>query len=68
MSGAIGGGGAGLGALFASLAYFVISSIFPGEAFAEWGWRFMFFTGIIGAVLSLFVFRTVQESPIWAAQ
>jgi MFS family permease len=68
MSGAIGGGGAGLGALFASLAYFVISSIFPGEAFAEWGWRFMFFTGIIGAILSLFVFRTVQESPIWAAQ
>ena len=68
MSGAIGGGGAGLGALVASLAYFVISLIFPGEAFSEWGWRFMFFTGIIGAILSLFVFRTVQESPIWAAQ
>ncbi len=68
MSGTIGGGGAGLGALFASLAYFVISSIFPGEAFSEWGWRFMFFTGIIGAILSLFVFRTVQESPIWEAQ
>jgi MHS family proline/betaine transporter-like MFS transporter len=68
MSGAIGGGGAGLGALFASLAYFVISFIFPGEAFSEWGWRFMFFTGIIGAILSFVVFRTVQESPIWEAQ
>lgn len=68
MSGSIGVGGAGLGALLASLVYFVISSIFPGEAFSEWGWRFMFFSGIIGAILSLFVFRTVQESPIWEAQ
>lgn len=65
MSGLIGGGGAGLGALFASLAYFIISSIFPGDAFSVWGWRFMFFTGIIGAVLSLFIFRAVQESPLW---
>jgi MHS family proline/betaine transporter-like MFS transporter len=66
MSGLIGGGGAGLGALFASLAFFVISAIFPGDAFSVWGWRFMFFTGIIGAILSLFIFRAVQESPLWA--
>lgn len=65
MSGLIGGGGAGLGALLASLAFFVISTIFPGEAFSEWGWRFMFFTGIIGALLSFFIFRAVQESPLW---
>ena len=66
MSGLVGGGGAGLGALFASIAFFIISAIFPGEAFSTWGWRFMFFTGIIGAILSLFIFRTVQESPLWA--
>lgn len=66
MSGAIGGGGAGLGALFASLAFFVVSSIFPGDAFSVWGWRVMFFTGIIGAILSFFIFRAVQESPLWS--
>jgi MFS transporter, MHS family, proline/betaine transporter len=68
MSGAVGGGGAGLGALFASLAFFVISAIFPGDSFSDWGWRFMFFTGIIGALLSFFIFRSVQESPLWARQ
>lgn len=66
MSGLIGGGGAGLGALVASLAFFAISSIFPGDSFSVWGWRCMFFTGIIGAILSLFIFRAVQESPLWA--
>src|SRR3712207_9158499 len=49
ISGLIGGGGAGLGALLASIAYMVTSSIFPGEAFAEWGWRVMFFLGILSA-------------------
>ncbi|MFY4774811.1 MFS transporter [Metabacillus sp. RGM 3146] len=66
MSGLIGGGGAGLGALFASLAFALISALFPGEAFDEWGWRFMFFTGLIGSVAGLFVFRTLDESPLWA--
>jgi MHS family proline/betaine transporter-like MFS transporter len=68
MSGLTGGSGAGLGALFASLALYAASSLFPGDAFAVWGWRFMFFTGVIGAIISLFVFRAVQESPIWALQ
>ncbi|WP_051348360.1 MFS transporter [Peribacillus kribbensis] len=65
MSGLIGGGGAGLGALFASIAFTVVSSFFPGEAFSEWGWRVMFFTGILGAIAGLFVFRTLDESPLW---
>lgn len=65
MSGLIGGGGAGLGALFASIAFMVVSAIFPGEAFEGWGWRVMFFTGILGSVAGLFVFRTLEESPLW---
>ncbi|MDA5108051.1 MFS transporter [Brevibacillus thermoruber] len=65
MSGLVGGGGAGLGALLASIVYFVLSSLFPGEAFSEWGWRFMFFTGILCSVLGLFVFRMLEESPLW---
>jgi MFS transporter, MHS family, proline/betaine transporter len=68
MSGLTGGSGAGLGALFASLALLVASSLFPGDAFSVWGWRFMFFTGLVGAIIGFFVFRSVEESPIWALQ
>jgi MFS transporter, MHS family, proline/betaine transporter len=65
MSGLIGGGGAGLGALFASISYSVVTAIFPGEAFDVWGWRVMFFTGIIGSLFGLFIFRSLEESPLW---
>lgn len=65
MSGLIGGGGAGLGALFASIAYSIVSAIFPGDAFDTLGWRIMFFTGIIGALFGLFIFRSLDESPLW---
>lgn len=65
MSGLIGGGGAGLGALLASIVYFIVSAVFPGEAFGEWGWRFMFFTGILSSILGLFVFKSLEESPYW---
>ncbi|MBB5158863.1 MFS transporter [Saccharopolyspora phatthalungensis] len=65
MSGLIGGGGAGIGAALASLDYIVINRFFPGAAFGEWGWRVLFFTGLLGAALSLFVLRNVEESPMW---
>jgi MFS family permease len=65
VSGLIGGGGAGLGALFASLAYYALSAIFPGEQFDEWGWRCMFFTGIISAVLGITIFGKLEESPMF---
>ncbi|WP_273886790.1 MFS transporter [Rubrobacter naiadicus] len=68
LSGAIGGGGAGVGALIASFFFFLTSSIFPGKEFSVWGWRVMFFTGIIGSILSLFVFKSVEESPLWSMQ
>jgi len=45
MSGLVGGGGAGIGALLASFVFLVMSSLFPGDAFAVWGWRCMFFSG-----------------------
>lgn len=63
MSGLIGGGGAGIGALLASLVFLVTSSIFPGDAFAVWGWRCMFFAGLISSVLGLFIFKNLEESP-----
>lgn len=65
LSGFIGGGGAGIGALLASIALAVISAIFPGPQFAIWGWRCLFFTGLLSAALGLFVFRALEESPLW---
>ena len=65
VSGLIGGSGAGLGALLASIAYLTMSAIFPGESFNEWGWRCMFFTGIISSLLGLVIFSRLEESPLW---
>jgi MHS family proline/betaine transporter-like MFS transporter len=66
MSGLIGGGGAGIGALLASVAYFVATEAFPGDLFAVWGWRCMFFSGIISSIFGFFIFNKLEESPIWA--
>ncbi|WP_323143698.1 MFS transporter [Massilia phyllosphaerae] len=65
VSGLIGGGGAGLGALIASLTYYGMSALFPGDAFDDWGWRCMFFTGIISAVLGITIFSNLEESPMF---
>lgn len=67
-SGLVGGGGAGIGALLASIVYYITSSIFPGDAFAGWGWRCMFFSGILSSALALFVFNRLEESPYWQQQ
>src|SRR5580692_11852442 len=68
MSGLIGGGGAGLGALLASFIFLITSSIFPGEAFAVWGWRCMFFSGLLSSLLGWFIFNNLEESPFFKEQ
>lgn len=65
VSGLIGGGGAGIGALLASFIFLVMSVIFPGDQFAVWGWRCMFFSGIVSSLLGIFVFNSLEESPFW---
>lgn len=65
MSGLVGGGGAGIGALLASIVFLITSWIFPGEAFAQWGWRCMFFAGLLSAVLGIYIFRNLEESPFF---
>ena len=67
VSGFVGGGGAGLGALLASLVYLAMSAAFPGSQFEVWGWRCMFFAGIVSSFLGVFVFNSLEESPVWAA-
>jgi len=59
------GAGAAIGSLLASAMYFIVAHIFQGDSFATWGWRVMFFGGFVGAVLSAFIYRIVQESPLW---
>jgi MFS family permease len=68
MSGLIAGGGAGIGALLASLVFLVTSSVFPGDAFAVWGWRCMFFCGLLSSVLGWFIFNNLEESPFFKEQ
>src|SRR6202034_1071430 len=68
MSGLVGGGGAGLGALLASFIFLVMSSIFPGDAFAVWGWRCMFFSGLLSSLLGWFIFNNLEESPFFKEQ
>jgi MFS family permease len=67
VSGLVGGGGAAIGAVIASLVFLGVSAAFPGEAFAAWGWRVMFLSGLVASLLSLLLFRFVEESPVWAA-
>ncbi len=61
----VGSGGGGIGALLASVVFLITSSIFPGELFAQWGWRFMFFSGLISSLLGWFIFKNLEESPFF---
>lgn len=65
MSGLVGGGGAAIGALLASFVFLIASSLFPGDAFAVWGWRFMFFCGLLSSLLGWFLFKNLEESPFF---
>jgi MFS transporter, MHS family, proline/betaine transporter len=67
MSGAIGGGGSAIGGLLASLVFFVVTLIAPGDAFAEWGWRLMFFSGLLTSIVGVLLFRNLEESPFFRA-
>ncbi|WP_245590468.1 MFS transporter [Aneurinibacillus terranovensis] len=64
MSGIIGGGGAGFGALLASIVYFIVSAASPNEAFNEWGWRMMFFSGILSSIFGIYVFKALERIPV----
>jgi MFS family permease len=68
MSGLVGGGGAGIGALLASFMFLITSSVFPGDAFAVWGWRVMFFSGLLSSLLGWFIFKNLEESPFFREQ
>jgi MFS family permease len=61
--GLIQGSGGGIAIALASSVYGIMSRFFPGPLFAVWGWRCMFFTGLLSAIFALFIFYTLNESP-----
>lgn len=53
--------GWGFGGIFASIVYMTV--------FPTFGWRGVFFVGLIPAlILGVFILTAVQESPVWKAQ
>ena len=65
MSGSVGGGGSAVGGLLASLVFALVSLIAPGPAFAAWGWRLMFISGLLTSLVGYVVFRNLEESPLF---
>ena len=57
--------GFSFGFLLAAIAFQVITVVFVGEAFVEFGWRILFFTGIIPGFIALFVRFRMDESALW---
>ena len=66
-SGLIGAGGSGIAQLLSAGVFLVMSLLFPGPAFAVWGWRCMFFCGLFASLLALFVLYNLNESPLFVA-
>ena len=60
--------GFSFGFLLASIAFQIITIAYPGPAFEEWGWRILFFTGIIPGFVALFVRFSMDESPLWTKE
>ncbi len=51
--------GAGVGALLASLVWLGIGGLGPNA------WRYMYLVGVLPALITLWVWRTIPESPRW---
>ena len=47
--------GFSFGFLLASIAFQIVTLIFIGDSFNEWGWRVLFFTGLAPGFVALFV-------------
>lgn len=65
MSGIVSGGGAGLGALAASLLYLLLSSVLDQQQFSAFGWRIMFFSALVTGAVSFWVYSKTAESPLF---
>ncbi|MCV7101388.1 MFS transporter [Mycobacterium palustre] len=68
ISGVVGCGAPAVGAVLASIVNLLLHIAFPAAKFAVWGWRCMFFTGLLGALASLVILRNADEPPSWQQQ
>jgi len=57
--------GFSFGFFLAAISFQIISNIFVGDSFQEYGWRVLFFTGLIPGLVALFVRLSMDESPLW---
>jgi MFS family permease len=59
--------GFSFGFLLASIMFQIVTVTFVGDAFDEWGWRVLFFTGIVPGFVALFVRLKMDESSLWTS-
>lgn len=59
--------GFSFGFLLASIMFQIVTITFVGDSFDEWGWRVLFFTGIVPGFVALFVRLKMDESSLWTA-
>jgi len=57
--------GFSFGFFLAAVSFQLMTLAFPGHLFEEFGWRILFFTGIIPGFVALFVRLSMDESPLW---
>ncbi|MGD0223460.1 MAG: MFS transporter [Terriglobia bacterium] len=47
---------------------YALAAVIAALIMPRWGWRPVFFAGILPALLTLWIGRRVEESPLWLAQ
>ncbi|MFB9776213.1 MFS transporter [Brevibacterium otitidis] len=58
--------GVPFGLLLASAMMAIMTAIFPGDAFLQWGWRIPFLFSIVLVGVGYWIRRSVEESPVFA--
>ena len=57
--------GVPLGLLLSSAVIAIMSSIAPGDAFLQWGWRVPFLLSVVLIAVGYWIRRSVEESPVF---
>jgi MFS family permease len=47
---------------------YALAAVVSALLLPRWGWRAVFFVGILPALVTLWIGRSVEESPLWLAQ
>lgn len=55
--------GAPVGVVLANLAFLLVTSLLPNEAFLSWGWRIPFVTSVVLIGVALYIQSRLEDSP-----